>query len=494
MIAELSSTVRIISPSHHVGLDDYAAVGALALPVQDLRAHAAIIVPRFEDRTIWMVNSTAQGGGVAEMLPGVVALLRELGLAVEWVVAGSDDPDFFRLTKRIHNLVHGEGDPALTRDDRTLFETVSRRNSDALAARVKVTDVLVIHDPQTVALGAMLKESIGLPTIWRCHIGLDRRTPETSAAWKFLRPWATACDRAVFSAPEYIPDYLSGKATIIHPAVDPLSHKNRDLSIHKLVGILCNSGLIGEQAPPRSPPFEHRARRLQPDGRWAAATEPEDLGLLFRPFVTQVSRWDRLKGWRPLLRGFVTLKERYTHDGKLEPIGLRTIETSRLLLAGPDPEAIEDDPEGREVLDELRDDYLALPSALQREIAILALPMDSAKQNALMVNALQRCSTVVVQNSLREGFGLTVTEAMWKAIPVLGSSAAGIRQQIHDGLEGRLVRDPEDPDEIARALREMLADDHARDRWARAAQRRAHHDFLIFTQLRRWLEVLGEIG
>ena len=120
--------------------------------------------------------------------------------------------------------------------------------------------------------------------------------------------------------------------------------------------------------------------------------------------------------------------------------------------------------------------------------------MESRKHNALMVNALQRCSRVVVQNSLREGFGLTATEAMWKAVPVLGSSACGLRQQIRDGVDGRLVNDPNNPDEIATVLDEMLQRPQTLERCGRNAQLRVHNEFLIFTQLSRWLRLLAKLA
>ena len=487
------SLLRVVDPRHHVTLGDYAAVGALALPVQELRAHATTVAPRLEGRTIWMVNSTAAGGGVAEMMPGIVSLLRELGFAVEWAVIGSEDPHFFRFTKCLHNMIHGEDEPAITDADAAMFERVNERNAGELRARMRPRDVLVVHDPQPIALGAMLHRSLGVPAIWRCHIGLDRHTASTRAAWTFLRPWAEAYDRAVFSAPEYIPDYLAGRATVIPPGIDPLSHKNRELSIGKLVGILRSGGLVDAPAPVRTPPFPAQVRRLHPDGTWGPANQPHDLELLFRPIVLQVSRWDRLKGWAPLLDAFVRLRESGAGDGGIDDLGRRTIETARLVLAGPDPLSIADDPEGSDVVRDLSARYLALPAELQRDIAVLAMPMSSAKENALLVNALQRCATVIVQNSLREGFGLTVTEAMWKAVAVVGTSAVGIRQQIRDGLEGRLVAHPEDPDEVADTLRQILAAEHERDSWARAGQLRVQREFLIFAQLRRWLEMLGTL-
>lgn len=163
----------------------------------------------------------------------------------------------------------------------------------------------------------------------------------------------------------------------------------------------------------------------------------------------------------------------------------------RLVLAGPDPASISDDPEGKEVLEELCATYRELPPELQRDVVILSLPMDSAKENALMVNAIQRCSSVVAQNSLREGFGLTATEAMWKHVPVLGTHAGGLRTQIRDQVDGVLVNNPEDREEVAAALGAMLGDHAFRDKLGRSAQRRVYQEFLVFTQIRHILEVLA---
>ncbi|GIX50383.1 MAG: hypothetical protein KatS3mg132_577 [Limisphaera sp.] len=161
----------------------------------------------------------------------------------------------------------------------------------------------------------------------------------------------------------------------------------------------------------------------------------------------------------------------------------------RLVLAGPDPDSIQDDPEGVEVLQELCARYRELPPECQRDIVILSLPMDSRKLNALIVNALQRSSVVVVQNSLREGFGLTVTEAMWKGVPVLASSACGLRQQVRDGVDGRMVSEPTNPDEIAAVLDDMMQQPPALERWGRNAQLRVYNEFLVFAQLSRWLRL-----
>ena len=170
------------------------------------------------------------------------------------------------------------------------------------------------------------------------------------------------------------------------------------------------------------------------------------------------------------------------------------MELARLVLAGPVIGTVADDPEAAEVLDELRAAYVALPRAVQADIALLLLPMSSREKNALIVNALQRTATVIAQNSLREGFGLTIAEAMWKRVPVFSSArACGPRAQITDGVEGRLVNDPEDAAEVAAVLDEMLRDRARREIWARNAQRRAHDEFMIFTQLRKWIALWSNV-
>jgi trehalose synthase len=483
--------LSFVETRHHLTLGDYAKIAVLAGPVATLRGEGARLGPRLRGRTVWMVNSTAQGGGVAEMLPRMVSLLQELGVETRWAVIGSDDARFFALTKRLHNLIHGKGDPTLTAGDREIYEAVNRQNAEALKDRVKRGDIVVVHDPQPMPLGAMLKRECGVTAIWRCHIGLDHRLPQTRAAWSFLQPYAKSYDQAVFSAAEYVPDYFADRATVIHPAIDPSSHKNRDLSPHKLVGVLCNAGLKKERHPVLTPPFSARARRLNGDGRFEPAANNHEIGLLYRPIVTQISRWDRLKGFEPLMEGFVRLKQQAVGDDGPDGRHRRRLELARLVLAGPDPGGVSDDPESREVLDGLVRQYTALPAGLQRDVVVLNLPMDSTKENALMVNVLQRCSTVVVQNSICEGFGLTATEAMWKGVPFLGTRACGIRQQVRDRVDGILTANPEDPDEVASHLDALLRDPMKRDVMGRSAQRRVHRRFLVFTQLQLWLELLA---
>ncbi|HET9985039.1 MAG TPA: glycosyltransferase [Longimicrobiales bacterium] len=486
---------KIVDVASRTTLYEYGEVAELAGKVRDLRTDAERLVPEIRGRRVWMVNSTAHGGGVAEMLPTEVSLLRELGVDARWVVMEATEPAFFPLTKRLHNMLHAAPGPPLTPADRELYESVSRENAQELLRLVTRDDILVIHDPQPMGAGAMVKQELGLPTIWRCHIGVDVRSPEVEAAWAFLEPYARMYDRALFTASEYVPGYLSAHSEIMYPALDPLSHKNRDLSLHHLVGTLCASALAVPYWPLVAPEFRTAARRLQPDGTFASATLPEDLGLIGRPIISEVSRWDRLKGFPQLMEGFRRMKlraePRHVGDSQIR-LRLRIV---RLVLAGPDPAAVQDDPEALGVLTELKERFRELEPPVQRDVAILALPMESRPENALMVNAIQRASTIVAQNSLREGFGLTVAEAMFKRRPVLGNRrAVGVRLQVRDGVDGRLVEDPEDPTEIADVMEEMLAHDERREAWGRAAQRRAYDKFLIFSLLSQWLDVFARVA
>jgi trehalose synthase len=481
----------IVEVDEPIGLEDYAMHPALAPATAILREEAARLAASLGRRTIWMINSTARGGGVAEMLPKQVAILRELGVRTEWAVITSDEPAFFELTKRIHNMMHGTPNGhELSAGDRELYQAVGQRNAERLGPRIAPDDVLVVHDPQPLVVGALLKGWLGVKAIWRCHVGLAERTPVTAAVWRFLREAVAPYDHTVFSDPRYIPGFLRERASIVRPAIDPLSHKNRELTPHRLAGILCNGGLAVDHTPVLTGGYTESARRLLPDGRWAPATTLGDLGLLTRPIVTQISRWDRLKGFTPLLQSFVALKRR--RGQARDPLHRRRLELVRLVLAGPDPTSVADDPEALAVLEELSAAYRSLAPDLQPDVALITLPMGSRRENALMVNALQRCSTVIAQNSIQEGFGLTATEAMWKAAPLVVSGAYGLRQQVRDGIEGRVVADPHDIGALAAALDDVLVDRAQRERMGRQAQRRVHEEFLVLSKVRTWLGILTD--
>jgi trehalose synthase len=486
---------RIIDVPAGRGLDEASEYANLASSIDALRRETKPVAEAMRGHAFWMINSAEQGGGVAEMLPGMITHFRELGFDARWAVIETDDTRFFQLTKNIHNLLHGEGDPKLGNGDRELYERVNRENAQALLEHVKDGDIVVVHDPQPMPVAGFLNaHRQDLHTIWRCHIGLDVDTPETDAAWDFLEPYASDYGHAIFSAPEYVAPYFEGQSSIIYPSLDPLTAKNRPMPVQEVVAVLERSGLLSEPGPRVLPQFDHLVTRLQADGTFRPALEPDDLGLLTRPVVTQVSRWDRLKGFLPLMRGFAEFKERLEGDVAGDDAEGRRLRLTRLILAGPDPESVADDPEGVEVLEELKEAYGELPEAVRADVALLALPMANAEENALIVNALQRVSTVVVQNSLREGFGLTITEAMWKGVPVLSNSrACGPRQQVRDRLDGRLIGDPESAAQIADALRSMLTHPERTERMGRAAQRQVHDHFLTYRQISHWVRLLGQM-
>jgi trehalose synthase len=471
-------------------LGQHAQHANLAPSVSALRAEAAALARGLHGRTLWMINSTARGGGVSEMLPGIVTHMRDLGIRAEWVVIESEDEAFFQLTKRIHNMIHGDGDPGLTGDDRRLLERVNRENAISLRQEIRRDDIVVVHDPQPMPIARMLREHADITAVWRCHIGLDNNNAATDDAWRFLQPYAADYEHAVFSAPEYAPAYFEGRSSIIYPALDPLTAKNRPLTVQSVVSVLSRAALLHPPGPAVEPPFETVARRFQPDGTWQPAVRPDDLGLLTRPILLQVSRWDRLKGFLPLMRGFARFRQQLAAGTSGVDDRTQRLALSRLVLAGPDPDSIADDPEGREVLAELSEAWLGCSADVRADIALIALPMTDPVTNALIVNALQRVATIAVQNSLREGFGLTIAEAMWKGVPVLtNSKACGPRQQVRDGVDGRMVGDPENVDGIAHALHQMLASDQL-GTWGRNAQQRVHEHFLIYAQLRHWVRLL----
>lgn len=471
-------------------IEDYESYASLFWTIKEFKTEANLQTPKIKGRRIWMINSTENGGGVAEMLPRMISVIRQLDLQAEWVVMETDKMEFFTLTKKLHNLIHGAGKPGFTAEDKEVYEAVNKENAEDFISRLDPNDIVVIHDPQPMGMAKYIKEKMDIKIIWRCHIGLDEENEQTNSAWGFLEEYFKYYDHHVFSAPEYIPKNLSGHVSIIYPSIDPLTPKSRELTFHRVTGTLANGDLMPAFHPTATLPFLAQAKRLQPDGSFASPKKPEDIGLIFRPIITQVSRWDRLKGFFPLIEAFSLMKRNADKISRNQTKVKRPIIMSRLVLAGPDPEFVKDDPEGLEVLNELINFYQELPQEIQVDVALLVLPMISRKENALIVNAIQRCSTIVVQNSLREGFGLTATEAMWKAKPLLVSSACGLRQQVRDKIDGRMVDNAEDPQEIAQVLAEMLEEPNNRDVWASNAQRRVIDNFLIFNQIKSWLNVL----
>ena len=343
-----------------IPLESYAEVVG-AGEIEELRAMAKPL----RGRSIEMINSTAVGGGVAEILNRLVPLAEELDLNIRWeVMKGAEE--FFDVTKSFHNALHGEPYQAKRRD----FEVFLSYNEQNRATLPLDAEFMVIHDPQPAAL-IDARQPGSNHWVWRCHIDLSH---PNRAVWDFLEKFVSRYDGAMFSSPEFsrqlsIPQYL------FYPAIDPLSEKNCPLDSDFIQQVL---------------------HRYQIDPR--------------RPILTQISRFDRLKDPVGVIRAYRIVKRYFD---------------CQLVLAGG---SASDDPEGALVLKEV-----LRAAEHDPDIKILELPAWAP----LEVNALQRASTVVIQKSLREGFGLTVSEALWKKKPVVASAVGGIPTQIihkHTGL------------------------------------------------------------
>jgi trehalose synthase len=287
---------------------DYKAYASLAPSVNHFLDHTSQMIDQLKGKTVWMINSTAQGGGVAEMLPSQIRLYRELGAEVNWLVLKATDQNFFTLTKQLHNSIHGKGVTNYEDSDHETYLKTNESNLKKALEYIKDGDIVVVHDPQPASLGPMIKEHRDVKIIWRCHIGLELHNDATRAAWTFLKRYLQKYDHFVFTAPEYIPDFIAGNVSIIPPAIDPLSHKNRKLLLHKCIGILHQAGVINEKEPVIYDFYDAQVRRVQPDGSFGRPDDPAVLDIIFRPTITQISRWDALKGWLPLMKGFIKMK------------------------------------------------------------------------------------------------------------------------------------------------------------------------------------------
>ena len=357
-----------------IGVAEPAATGSgwlgryeRILGAQSMRALEALARSLRGHRVV-MVNTTKTGGGVAEILHRVVTILNELGVPTSWEIMEGDDR-FFRVTKRIHNALHGHSQP-LTDEDREIYRDWTEREARRLALD---GDLILIHDPQPAAL-IQHRRAPGQRWIWRCHIDLSRRDPDY---WDLLRPHVERYDAAIFSHIEFVPP-LPVPAILVPPSIDPFAEKNRDMGEEEVESIWTHLG-------------------LEPRSGW----------------VTQISRFDRIKDPIGVVEAFRLIRAR---------------RPARLLLAGG---SASDDPEGAEVLAEVREKAKGV-----RDVSILELPPQSDRE----INALQRGSTVVLQKSLREGFALTISEALWKRRAVVASAVGGIPLQILHERTGLLSR------------------------------------------------------
>jgi trehalose synthase len=442
---------------------------------------ASATVARLSGRVVWNVNSTAKGGGVAEMLQALLPYVRGAGIDARWVVMRGSD-DFFAVTKRLHHALHGsEGDgSALGQNAHAIYDRATRDNVATYLDKVSADDIVVLHDPQTAGLAPYLIDK-GAMVIWRCHIGKDSADPEVSRGWQFLSRYLRDVPAFVFTREAYVPDYCDhGKSVIITPSIDAFSPKNQEMGEAAVRAILVHAGIVDAAGGEGSPEF------VREDGTRGIvglrAKVVREAGLDWStPLVVQVSRWDPLKDPVGVMRGFVRLVEAGDESG------------AALVLAGPDASAVADDPEGAEVYDSVVAERSGLPQALRRRVHLVSLPMTDVQENAAIVNALQRHAAVIVQKSLMEGFGLTVTEAMWKARPVVASPVGGILDQIVDGHHGMLLKHPGDTGGLAVCLGRLLNDPVLARRLGEAARQRAATEFLGIQHLAKYAALIERL-
>jgi trehalose synthase len=430
-------------------------------------------------RVVWNINSTPSGGGVVELLRPLIAYARGAGVDARWMVI-EGPAEFFAVTKRIHNRLHGAEGDGLPLDEqaRSIYEHVLAGNLDDLAERLQEGDVVIVHDPQPAGLIEPLRRA-GAAVVWRCHVGIDMPNELARQAWAFLLPYVQHAEAYVFSRESFAWEGLDReRIAVIPPSIDAFSPKNQDLSPETVRAVLEASGMVAADADPGPVTFErqdgtpgrieHRARLVEDE-----ALSPED------PVVLQVSRWDALKDPLGVIRGFA------------EHVPLES--GAHLLYAAPDVEAVADDPEGRRMLMQaiaLREE---LPEDRRRRIHLASLPMEDAEENAILVNAAQRHARVIVQKSLAEGFGLTVSEAMWKARPVVASRIGGIQDQIVHGESGVLLDDPLDLAAYGAAVTSLLADRESAEEMGRRARERVRDRFLSVRSLTDYAELVRRV-
>ena len=439
-------------------------------------ATAAAARSSLQGRTVWNVNSTATGGGVAEMLQTLLAYARGAGVNARWVVIEGDSR-FFEITKRLHNHLYGtpgDGGP-LGPAERADYEATLERNVADVLRLIGVGDIVVLHDPQPAGLAEAVKQA-GAQVVWRCHIGVDTPNARSEQGWEFVRPYVEGVDGYVFSRERFAPSWVPRpRLRVIAPSIDPFSAKNELLDDATVLQLLQYVGLLAGDGDESGASFTRR------DGSRGIVTRRVDLlgtgppPPVDVPVVLQASRWDGLKDMGGVLAGFV------------EHVANRT--DAHLILAGPQTSGVADDPEADDVLRECISQWHALPSDVQRRIHLACVPMDDTDENAAIINALQRHATVVVQKSLAEGFGLTVAEAMWKSRPVVATAVGGIVDQVVSGETGLLLDDGHDLEQYGQAVCALLDNDGERMRMGRNGRRRALEQFLGDRHLEQWAEV-----
>lgn len=373
------------------------------------------------DKHLLHVNSTFQGGGVAEILNSMVPLLNDGGVETGWRILHGN-PDFFGITKKFHNGLQGDA-INMTDIKRNIYTDVNENFSNFTHIN---HDFVIIHDPQPLPLANYYQKK--QPWIWRCHIDLSNPNPEL---WQFLKPFILKYDTVIVSHENYKKSDLPVRQVIIHPAIDPLTPKNKDLSDEDINLTLDKFNI------------------------------PTD-----KPLITQISRFDKWKDPVGVLEVFKKVRLKYD---------------CRLVLCGS---MAADDPEGLEIFDEVRDHAGDLVE--KGDVILLTV------ENNILVNVLQRVSKVIIQKSIREGFGLTVTEALWKGTPVVASNKGGIPLQVQHEKTGFSL-DPEDDDSFADKVLEILKNPELGASFGAAGREHVRENFLITRLMVNYMDLASEL-
>ena len=445
-----------------------------------LEAGAARARGLLAGRRVWNVSAT-EVGGVGELLRTLLPYVAGAGVDVRWLVVDGD-ADFRRIIVRLHHALHGDrgdGGP-LGRDEMALYDRVLAANLEEVRSQVAPGDIVVLHDPGTAGLAPGLATR-GAHVVWRCHIGGDVAGEVSDAGWAFLEPSLAHAERSVFSRADYRPGFLDAVGVrVIAPSVDPLSPKNRPLDDAEVRDLLRETGILPDAAAGAgsgAPGSGAGARSGTPAGGRpgsvvrAGGPVPADARV-----VLQLSRWNRLKDMTGLLIAFDEACEDLPDD-------------VHLLLAGADvgPE----DAEGEEVLERCLQMWAGLEAGVRARVHVACLPDTAA--SAVVVNAVQRHATVVVQKSLAEGFGLTVAEALWKGKPVVATAVGGIQDQITDGENGLLVADPRDLAELMSHVGRLLAEPALARQLGENAHARVRQAYLSDRHLLQYVDLLAEM-
>lgn len=425
-------------------------------------------------RTVWSVTFHP-GGGLIDILNSVLGYVRDGGIDAEWLLLRANG-GFPRVARRLYNNLYGsagDGGP-LGEKERAALEEIAAAAAGDLTTCVRPGDVVFLHDPPTAALVEPAREA-GAHVIWRCHLGVDAVNEHARRAQEFLLPFVGPADAYAFTRREHAWEGLEqDKVSTIPPSLDPLSARNQELSPGRVLAILDRIGLTKSRSR-AAPTFIRQDGSPERVNRRAVIDQdaPIPSGA---PVVAQVASWERLKDQGGALEAFA----QHCDSGR-----------AHLALVGP---AVEGHREEKAVLAEVRGQRDSLPADARGRIHLVSLPVDDQEENAAMVNAIQRRSDVIVQKSLAEGFGLSVTEAMWKGKPVIAAKVGGIRDQIVDGESGILIEDPGDLAAFGNAMGALLADRRRRLELGTGAKVRVQQGYLTPSHVCRYLELVGRVA